>query len=124
MFKRRKLKELEAVNLLEIRPVRVAQWEERGDRIVVVRPRPRGRMPGVLLERFFHLLAAQRLRLDEIGSASWLLLDGERSVAEAAATLRERFGERVEPAEERLGHLVRVLHREGFVVYPEWDDNT
>jgi hypothetical protein len=74
-----------------------------------------------LFDRLFYLLAAQRLRLDQMGSASWLLLDGEHSVAEVAAMLRERFGEDVEPVEERLGHLVRVLRREGLVVYPEWD---
>jgi len=122
MFKRRKLRELEAVNLLKIRPARVACWEEQGDRVVVVRPHPTGRMPGVLLDRFLHLLAARRLRLDEIGSASWRLLDGERNVAEVAHILREQFGERVEPAEERLGHLVRVFRREGLVTYPEWDE--
>lgn len=122
MFKGRARNELETVNLLDIRPVRLARWEERGDRVVLLRPQPRGRTPRVLLDRFLHLLAAHRLRLDEIGSASWLLLDGKRSVAEVAEMLRQRFGGRVEPAEERVGHLVRVLRREGFVAYPGWDD--
>jgi hypothetical protein len=122
MFKKSARNELETVNLLEMRPLRLARWEERGDRVVLLRPRPKGRAPRVLLDRFLHLLAAHRLRLDEIGSASWLLLDGKRNVAEIATLLRERFGERVEPAEERLGYLVRVLRREGFVAYPGWDD--
>jgi len=122
MFKRRKQRELESTNLLALKPVRVAEWDEKGDRVVVVRPRPVGPMPRVLLDRFFYLLAAQRLRLDQMGSASWLLLDGERSVAQVAELLRERFGEEVEPVEERLGHLVRVFRREGLVAYPEWDE--
>jgi hypothetical protein len=122
MFKGRKAKQLEAVNLLEIRPLRVAQWEREGDRVIVIRPRPTGRLPWVLIEGLLHLLAARRLRLDEIGTASWLLLDGQHSVAEVANSLRQRFGERVEPAEERLGHLVRVFRREGLVAYPGWDE--
>ena len=122
MFKRRKQKELESTNLLALKPVRLAEWKEKGDRVVVVRPRPRGPMPRVLFERFLYLLAAQRLRLDPMGSASWLLLDGERSVAQVAELLREQFGEDIEPVEERLGHLVRVFRREGLVAYPEWDE--
>jgi len=122
MFKRRKQRELESINLLALKPVRLAEWDEKGDHVVVVRPRPVGPMPRVLFDRFFYLLAAQRLRLDQMGSASWLLLDGERSVAQVAELLRERFGEEVEPVEERLGHLVRVFRREGLVAYPEWDE--
>jgi len=122
MFKRRKQKELESINLLALKPVRLAEWDDKGDRVVVVRPRPVGPVPRVLLDRFFYLLAAKRLRLDQMGSASWLLLDGERSVAQVAELLRERFGEAVEPVEERLGHLVRVFRREGLVAYPEWDE--
>lgn len=122
MSKGRKAKQLEAVNLLEIRPLRVAQWEREGDRVIVIRPRPTGRLPWVLIEGLLHLLAARRLRLDEIGSASWLLLDGKHSVAEVANILRQRFGERVEPTEERLGHLVRVFRQEGLVAYPGWDE--
>jgi hypothetical protein len=122
MSKGRKAKQLEAVNLLEIRPLRVAQWEREGDRVTVIRPRPTGRLPRVLIEGLLHLLAARKLRLDEIGSASWLLLDGKHSVAEVANILRQRFGERVEPTEERLGHLVRVFRREGLVAYPGWDE--
>ncbi|UCD24403.1 MAG: PqqD family protein [Gemmatimonadota bacterium] len=122
MLDRRKLKELEAVNLLDISPVRVAEWEEQGGRVVVVRPKPEVSGLRGLLNRFFYSLAARRLRLDEMGSAGWRLLDGERTVGEIAGQLREQFGEGVEPAEERFGHLVRVLRREDLVVYPGWDD--
>ena len=122
MFDRRKLKELEDVNLLNIRPVRLAEWEEKGDRVVVIRPKPTETGLRGILNRFFYSLAARRLRLDELGSAGWLLLDGERTVGEVAAQLRQRFGDRVEPAEQRFGHLVRVFRREDLVAYPGWDD--
>jgi hypothetical protein len=38
--------------------------------------------------------------------------------------MRAEFGERVEPVEERLGHLIRVMRREGFIGYPGWDDRS
>jgi hypothetical protein len=122
MSKRRKLKELEDVNLLEIVPVRLAEWEEVGDRVVVIRPAPGGRGIKRLLNLFFFALAARRIRLDDMGSVAWKLLDGEMTVAQVAGKLREEFGERVEPAEERFGHQVRVFRREGLVAYPGWDD--
>jgi hypothetical protein len=96
---------LARVNLLEQAPVRAARWEERGDRVVLIRPRP----------------DVRRLRLDPIGSFAWRRLDGSASVARVAAAVRERFGAASEPAEERLGQLVRLLRRDGFVVLPPWD---
>ncbi len=122
MLDRRKSKELENVNLLGIKPVRLAEWEGRGERVVVIRPKPTGDGPQALLDRFFYRLSARRLRLDEIGSAGWRLIDGERTVSEICEELRREFGERVEPAEERFGHLVRVFRREDLVAYPGWDE--
>lgn len=101
--------------------MRAARWREVEDRVVVERPRPRAPFPRILLEWLSFQLAVRNLRLDEVGSFAWRLLDGEHTVGEVAEALRERFGEAVEPAEERLGHLVRLLRQEGLVAYPEWD---
>jgi hypothetical protein len=122
MTKRSRRDELEDVNLLEITPVRITEWEEVEDRVVVFRPRPTSHGLKKLLDSFFYSLSARRLRLDEIGSFTWRELDGAHTVAEVAARLRERFGKSVEPAEERLGHLIRAMHREGLVAYSGWDD--
>ena len=109
------------INLLELAPVRVARWRQVEDRVVVERPKPRAPFPRILLEWLSYQLAVRRLRLDEIGSFAWQHLDGEHTVGQVAAALRDRFGDRVEPAEERLGHLVRLLRQEGLLAYPEWD---
>jgi len=122
MWKRRRADELEAVNLLEIMPVRVAEWTESSGRIVVVRPKS-GRVGFLgVIDNMLYLLSAKRIRLDAEGSFAWLHLDGEHTVGQLAALMREEFGEKIEPAEERLGQLVRVFRREGFVAYPGWDD--
>jgi hypothetical protein len=124
MMKRRRRDELEDVNLLEIIPVRMAEWEEVEDRVVVIRPKPTSQGPRKLLDSFFYSLSARRLRLDEIGSFAWRELDGNRTVADVASLLRERFGESVDPAEERLGHLVRAMRREGLLAFTGWDGTT
>jgi hypothetical protein len=108
-------------NLLEMTPLRVAEWQEVEDRVVVERPRPRARGLRGLGERVSYLLSMRKIRLDERGSFLWHLVDGEHSVAEVAEAMRSEFGEQVEPAEERVGHLIRLLRREHLLAYPGWD---
>jgi len=114
--------ELAGVNLLGLAPRRLARWDEVDGRVVVIRPRPSTRGPRGFLDRIFHRLSVERIRLDEFGGFAWLMLDGERTVAEVAELLRREFGKRVEPAEERLGQLVWMMRREGLLAYPGWDD--
>jgi len=114
--------ELEGVNLLGLAPHRVAEWEEVDGRIVLIRPEPDTRGFRGLMDRFFHKMSARRIRLDEVGTFAWKLFDGKRTVAEIGDAMRREFGERVEPAEERLGRLVWLMRREGFLGYPGWDD--
>lgn len=123
MLRRKRKDELEAVNLLEVTPVRLAEWEERSGRVVVSRPRSVKSGLAGMVDTLLFLLSARRIRLDSLGSSAWLNFDGEKSVGQVAKLLREEFGEKVEPAEERLGHLVRVFRREGLVAYPGWDDD-
>jgi hypothetical protein len=120
-MRRSKKDPLGEINLLELAPVRVARWRQVEDRVVVERPKPRARLPRILLEWLLHLMAVKSLRLDEVGSFAWQLLDGEHTVGQVAVAVREHFGDAVEPAEERVGHLVRLLRQEGLIAYPEWD---
>lgn len=113
---------LNGVNLLGLAPFRIAEWEEVEGRVVVLRPHPTTRGLRGVLDRFFHKMSASRIRLDDVGSLAWRALDGERTVAEVADLLRGEFGERVQPAEERLGHLIWMMRREGLLGYPGWDD--
>ena len=122
MWKRRRVDELEAVNLLEVSPVRLADWIEKQGRVVIVRPKTLRAGPLGWIDLVLYLLSARRIRLDAFGSFAWLQLDSETSVGQVVARMREEFGEKVEPAEERLGHLIRVFRSQGFVAYPGWDE--
>ena len=57
-----------------------------------------------------------------MGGFVWLCLDGDRTVEEVGELMREEFGERVEPVAERLGHFVWIMRKEGFLIYPDWDE--
>lgn len=113
---------LASVNLLELRPVRAAAWEEADGRVVVERPRPRARGLKAPVEWLSYLMSVRRIRLDPVCSHAWRQLDGSRTVEEVAARLRQEFGDAVEPAEERLGHLVRMMRDDGLLAYPGWDE--
>ncbi len=109
----------ESPNLLHMTPVRVAEWREIYGRIVLERPAPQGRGLRGLGARMAYWFAPTRMRLDKIGSAAWKRFDGQATVGEVCALLREELGEMVEPAEQRLGHFVLVLRKDGFVALKE-----
>jgi len=115
-------KALQSTNLLELAPRTAAEWEEEGDRVVILRPKPVAKGLRGLWEKFRYFSASSRIRLDDKGSHAWRLMDGRHTVAEVASSLRDRFGEEVEPAEARAGQLVRMLRHEELVSYPGWDD--
>jgi hypothetical protein len=120
---RREDEELKGVNLLGLAPRPLAHWEEAEEgRVVILRPEPDTKGLKGLMDGFFHRMSASRIKLDEVGSFAWRLLDGDRTVGEIAELLREEFGDAVAPAEERLGHLIWLLRREGLIAYPGWDE--
>ncbi len=107
---------LDGVNLLDLTPVRTTEWSEQGGFVVLHLPDPPSwwRAPMKWISAF---ITSKRLRLDEVGSTAWTEMDGEKTVAEVAEKLRLAFGERVEPAEERLGTLIKTLRREELIDY-------
>ncbi len=122
MKKRELEKRLREVNLLEIKPIRAAEAEERDGRMVVHRPRPTSRGLRRLLDGFLHAMSASRIRLDDLGSFSWGRMDGTLTVEEIAQELRAEFGDEADQADERLARLVRWLRQEELVRYVDWDE--
>ncbi len=113
---------LRSTNLLELAPRAAAEWEEVDGHVVILRPKPVAKGLRGLWEKFRYFSASSRIRLDDMGSHAWRMMDGRHTVAEVANSLRDRFGKEVEPAEERAGQLVRMLRHEELVSYPGWDD--
>jgi Coenzyme PQQ synthesis protein D (PqqD) len=56
-----------------------------------------------------------RVRLDEIGSFAWRMMDGATPFNRIAQAMQERFGARAEPAEERLMKFLTILRKDEFV---------
>ena len=121
MFRKKDTKKTE-VNLLELIPSRQAKWEADEDGIVTIfKPKVTNRLVKKLIEprlksRFI------KIKLDELGSAVWALCDGERPVREMIEALRERFGESIEPCEERLSLFMAMLEGEEFVCFENYEE--
>ena len=100
-------------NLLDLRPVRLMEHRQEGERVTVLIPRFRSRWMGWLQRRLKrpHL----RLRLDGVGSAVWLDCDGQRRVADIGQRLVDRFGDEVQPVWDRLGLFISKM-REGKLI--------
>lgn len=110
---RRKL--LIATDYLDRTPVRCVECEAgEGGCVTLLRPK----FPKGLLAKWVQPRLARpyyRVKLDEIGSAVWILADGSRTIRQIATEIELRFGDRVRPADARVASFVRELDRGAMV---------
>ncbi len=96
-------------------PSRKADHEEDDEgRCVLLRPK---HMTGVLARLLQSKLPKKysRIRLDDIGTTVWNLVDGELTVGQIADLAHEQLGDRVEPRYERVSQFVHNLHGNGLI---------
>ena len=110
------------MDLLELAPVRTADWRDVDGRVVVERPPTPSHGWRRFVDTLFFLTGVERIRLDALGSAAWRRLDGEATVGEVCAGLRAEFEAGCEPVEERLGMFLATLRRGKLIAYPGVDD--
>lgn len=120
MWKRRKKKDAQEANLLDLTPVTQLEWESGPDgRVTLLKPRFTNRllakylMPRISRPNF-------QVDLDEFGSHVWSRIDGSATVREIGLSLREAFGEEVEPVYQRLGFFCRQLAANKFIRLTGW----
>ena len=104
----------------DVRPRRLLEWREEDGRCVLLRPRFGTSRPG----RWLAGLAGDpcyRIRLDDVGTHVWKSCDGRTSLAEIARSMRSAFGERIEPADERLARFVRRMLKGRMIALEEAD---
>ncbi len=90
-------------------PVRNFKHEEKDGLITVLYYRKKGFLDKTIFKRWAD--KPIRIELDEIGSYCWNLIDGERTVEEITRLAQEHFGEKIEPATERVSLFFKQLHK-------------
>lgn len=106
-------------NYLDMTPVRIHQHEINEEGLV-----------NVLVPRFTNKLMVKyvlskwkkplmKANLDEFGSAAWVLIDGTNKVGYISEKLLEKFGEKIEPVNDRVTLYLTNLYRNGFITFVE-----
>lgn len=116
-FQRRAV--LKDLNYLEVRPIRnYNETVDENNLVTVLIPKFKNRFAvkfvlPYMQHKFF------KVKLDEFGSAAWLLIDKKRSVGEIAAELVKQFGEKIQPVEERLTRFFTGIYEQRLITFLE-----
>ncbi len=102
--------------LAEVCPQRLAQWVDDDGAVVVECLRPTVRGLKSLGAWFQWWIGPQRIRLDPVGSAVWLRLDGRVSLGEVAEILSEEMPDDREHLVGRIDLFVRTLASQGVLL--------
>jgi hypothetical protein len=116
-FERRKI--LKNANYLNLTPYRIHSEEVDDTGLVTV-----------LIPKFKRKIANDilkltgkppeiHIKLDEFGSEAWLQLNGSQNVSAIAKKLILKFGEKIQPVEERLTKFLTNLYLQGFISFNE-----
>jgi hypothetical protein len=70
-------------------------------------------MSKIIKSRFF------KAKLDEFGTETWLEIDGNKSVQIISKRLSQKFGEKINPVDERLTKFLSELYKYNFITFKE-----
>ena len=116
-FQRRRI--LKGVNYITLVPIRLKEHEEIEDgRIAIIFPK----FKDVRVRRFVvpgNKSDFTRIKLDEFGTETWLSIDGKRSVKEICNHLEDKFGEKIDPVEERTTSFLSALYEQRYISFTD-----
>ena len=108
-------KSKQQVNYLDMIPVRAdLAWSADETGIITLEIENRGLM-NAIAQKVFHKPRISYVHLDTMGSFLWPLIDGQRTVYDLAAPVKERFGEDAEPLYPRIAKYFQILASYNFV---------
>lgn len=102
-------------NILEYVPIQNCQWErDAKGKVFLIKEKTKNK----LLKKIIGWLGRNQdfhIHLDDLGSAAWLETDGQRTILQIGAILKQAFAAKIEPAEPRLARFFAMLARDSFV---------
>jgi hypothetical protein len=60
-----------------------------------------------------------KAKLDDFGSLTWIEMDGTKKVNEISQSLTNKFGDKVQPVNERLTKFLTQLYQYNFITFKE-----
>ena len=109
-------------NLLDMKPIRLREYrlnQKKGDgNLTILVPKfGNGKIGRWLRKRLKN--PDYFVHLDGFGSFVWNLCDGEKQVREIGKFLQEKFGDKVDPVNERLSHFFRQMEKSKLIAFRE-----
>lgn len=113
-----KKKQVITTNYLEKIPLRHPDinWSEDGKGIVTLEIENKGFFNRVA-QKLFGRPKVSYVHLDENGSFTWKLIDGESDIIAIGKTVDEHFGETAHPLYERLAKFFQILESYHFIAW-------
>ena len=116
-FQRRKV--LKNTSAFDLTPVRLVDHEIDEQKLVTV-----------LIPKFTNQFTVKylqpklkfpftKLKLDELGSAVWIAIDGRKKVGAIASELVITFSDKIKPVEERLPKFLTQLYEQRLISFEE-----
>ncbi len=108
-----------SINYLELTPKRLYDHHvEESGKISVLVPKFKNKfLVNFLMPRLkFPYIKAN---LDDFGSLTWVEMDGRKKVHEISQSLTNKFGEKVQPVNERLTKFLTQLYQYNFITFNE-----
>jgi hypothetical protein len=116
IFKSPRIKK--GVNYLELTPVRKYEHEVKDDGLVkVLIPKFKNKFMLSFVPK--HKSPFIKVSLDELGSGVWLAIDGYKHVDAIIEDLNVKFGDKIQPAEERITKFLTNLYENKFIIFNE-----
>lgn len=115
-------KNKDVINYLDLTPVRLHNHNIKDDGLIdVLVPRFSDRILGHFLQPKLKKRPYIKANLDELGTATWLQIDGLNKVGEIIDKLNLELGEKISPAQQRITLFLSYLHRNGFINFKEFN---
>ncbi len=115
----RKNSKLSNINYLELTPYRLYEYivEEDG-KVAVLIPRFTNKILVKLINPFLKSPNVKTI-FDVFGSHVWQEIDGKNKVSDIALSLKNKYGEKAEPTEERVTKFLTQLYSYKFLKFIE-----
>ena len=119
-FQRRKV--LKNANQLELHPVRIHKHQFTKDGTICLKV---SKFNKQWMQNFFipkHKKKYITIYLDQLGSATWIEIDGKKNVQQICDNLKEKFGEKIKPydeVEERVTKFLSQLYGQRYITFTE-----
>lgn len=117
MRKKRKKGETD-LNYLDLIPRRneALKWHRDLKDRVILEVENTGVM-NTIAQRVFNKPRFTKVHLDAQGTFIWPLIDGEKTVADIAALVKEEFGEKAEPLYPRIVKYFQIVESYNFIEF-------